>query len=156
LRPVQTALADALLDRLVASGDLARDRATFRLPTHRVALGERADDLERLLAAIGGEHEATPPDLKALQASGVGRDVVEAAARAGVVVRIGPELVVTPALVARAAEVVRAHGAAGATVSAVREALGTTRKYAVPLLEHLDRTGVTRRVGDLRFPRDRG
>jgi hypothetical protein len=25
--------------------------------------------------------------------------------------------------------------------------LGTTRKYAVPLLEYLDRIGVTRRVG---------
>jgi selenocysteine-specific elongation factor len=38
-------------------------------------------------------------------------------------------------------------------VSAVRERLGTSRKYAVPLLEHLDRTGVTRRSGDLRFAR---
>jgi selenocysteine-specific elongation factor len=35
----------------------------------------------------------------------------------------------------------------------VRERLGTSRKYAVPLLEHLDRTGVTRRSGDLRFAR---
>jgi selenocysteine-specific elongation factor len=28
--------------------------------------------------------------------------------------------------------------------------LGTTRKYAVPLCEYLDRAGVTRRAGDLR------
>jgi selenocysteine-specific elongation factor len=38
-------------------------------------------------------------------------------------------------------------------VSAVRQAIGTSRKYAVPLMEHLDRTGVTRRSGDLRFAR---
>jgi len=31
-----------------------------------------------------------------------------------------------------------------------REALGTTRRTAIPLLEHLDRTGVTVRTGDLR------
>ncbi len=42
----------------------------------------------------------------------------------------------------------------GVSVSGFRERLGTTRKYAVPLLEHLDRTGVTRREGDLRFPRE--
>ena len=41
----------------------------------------------------------------------------------------------------------------GITVSAFREALGTSRKFALPLLEHFDRTGVTRRDGDLRFPR---
>jgi selenocysteine-specific elongation factor len=40
------------------------------------------------------------------------------------------------------------------TVSALREALGTSRKYAVPLAGYLDATGVTKRVGDLRFPRD--
>jgi selenocysteine-specific elongation factor len=28
--------------------------------------------------------------------------------------------------------------------------LGTTRKYAIPLCEYLDRTGVTRSDGDLR------
>jgi selenocysteine-specific elongation factor len=38
----------------------------------------------------------------------------------------------------------------GITVAAVRDALGTTRKHAVPLLAHLDANGVTRRRGDLR------
>jgi selenocysteine-specific elongation factor len=37
------------------------------------------------------------------------------------------------------------------TLSAARQALGTTRRVAVPLLEHMDRIGVTQRVdGDLR------
>jgi selenocysteine-specific elongation factor len=39
---------------------------------------------------------------------------------------------------------------AGITVGAVRDALATTRKHAIPLLAHLDATGVTRRRGDLR------
>ena len=38
----------------------------------------------------------------------------------------------------------------GSSVSAVREALGSTRKFVVPLLEYLDRVGYTRRVGDQR------
>jgi selenocysteine-specific elongation factor len=35
-------------------------------------------------------------------------------------------------------------------VSEIREALGTSRKYALPLLAVLDGTGVLRRRGDLR------
>ncbi|MBV9410790.1 MAG: SelB C-terminal domain-containing protein [Acidimicrobiia bacterium] len=38
----------------------------------------------------------------------------------------------------------------GVTVSQVRDALGTTRKHALPMLAHLDATGVTRRRGDVR------
>jgi len=38
----------------------------------------------------------------------------------------------------------------GATVAEIRDALGTTRKYALPLLAQLDKTGVTRRRGDFR------
>jgi selenocysteine-specific elongation factor len=40
---------------------------------------------------------------------------------------------------------------AGLTVAEIRDLLGTTRKYAVPLCEHLDRVGTTRREGDLRI-----
>ncbi|HEX6597405.1 MAG TPA: selenocysteine-specific translation elongation factor [Acidimicrobiales bacterium] len=39
----------------------------------------------------------------------------------------------------------------GVTVAQVREALGTSRKYALPLLARLDADGVTRRRGDLRI-----
>ena len=36
------------------------------------------------------------------------------------------------------------------TVSSFRETLGTSRKYAVPLLEYFDGQGVTTRRGDVR------
>jgi selenocysteine-specific elongation factor len=39
----------------------------------------------------------------------------------------------------------------GLTVAEIRDLLGTTRKYAVPLCEYLDRVGVTRREVDLRL-----
>jgi selenocysteine-specific elongation factor len=42
------------------------------------------------------------------------------------------------------------------TVAQIRDAVGTTRKYAVPLLEKLDATGVTRRKGDVRELGPRG
>jgi selenocysteine-specific elongation factor len=39
----------------------------------------------------------------------------------------------------------------GMTVAELRDLLGTTRKFAVPLAEYLDRIALTRREGDLRF-----
>lgn len=39
----------------------------------------------------------------------------------------------------------------GLTVAEIRDILGTTRKYVLPLLAHLDGTGVTRRRGDVRI-----
>ncbi len=40
---------------------------------------------------------------------------------------------------------------AGVTVSEFRDAVGTTRKHALPLLAELDARGVTRRRGDVRI-----
>ncbi|MCH8961132.1 MAG: SelB C-terminal domain-containing protein [Bacteroidetes bacterium] len=38
----------------------------------------------------------------------------------------------------------------GMTVSEIKDLLGTTRKFAVPMCEYLDRIGLTRRVNDVR------
>jgi selenocysteine-specific elongation factor len=151
--PPLAELADALLDDLDDRGVTAREGATIRLAEHRAELGERSADLDRLLEAIGGEREATPPTVTELVAGGIGRDVIDAAARSGAVVRIAPDLVVSTGLIARAEAVVREAEKDGITVSSFRETLGTSRKYAVPLLEWFDHRGVTRREGDLRFPR---
>ncbi len=40
----------------------------------------------------------------------------------------------------------------GVTVAEIRDALGTTRKFALPICAILDGTGVTRRREDLRIP----
>ena len=81
--------------------------------------------------------------------------MIDAAAREGLVVRVSSDLVMTTGVVARAEATIRASAATGITVSALRESLGTSRKYAVPLMEWFDQRGVTRRDGDVRFPRER-
>jgi selenocysteine-specific elongation factor len=99
-------------------------------------------------------HEATPPTVKELVADGIDRSLIDAAGRTGVVIRLNNDLIVAPSVVERAMALVREHATDGLTVSALREALGTSRKYAVPLAEWMDANGITRRVRDLRFPRD--
>ena len=146
-------VADAILDQLAGAGLVIRSATTVRLSTHAVSLTEHEPELDKLVAAISGEHEATPPTIKQLVAEGFDQALIDAAARSGRLIRISKDLVVTPSLVERAAEFAREHASDGMTVSALREALGTSRKYAVPLAEYLDATGITRRQGDLRFPR---
>ena len=150
--PAEPALVDALLDRLVEDGLVERSAAAVRLPSHRGGPDEHDPEVERLLRALDAGHPAQPPSIPELVASGIARDVVDAAVRGGLVVRVSPELVFLRSLVERAEAIVR-EAASGITVSVFREALGTSRKYAMPLLAWFDQRGVTRREGDLRFPR---
>ncbi|HEX6230995.1 MAG TPA: selenocysteine-specific translation elongation factor [Actinomycetota bacterium] len=147
--PRDPGIVNALLDELSAGGPIAREGSTLRMASHRIALPDA--EVERLVAAVAAG-EPAPPTVTELRAAGFASEMIDAACGAGTLVRIGPDLVLTPGFVERAIALVRG-AAAGISVSAVRQALGTSRKYAVPLMEHLDRTGVTRRVGDLRFPR---
>ena len=65
---------------------------------------------------------------------------------------LGEEVVLLSDSFARATEAVkkflREHGQA--TAGELRQALGTNRRIVIPLLERLDRDGVTRREGDKR------
>jgi selenocysteine-specific elongation factor len=148
-------LVEALLDDLEASGVLARSGATVRLATHRVSLDDRREEVERLVAAVASG-EPLPPSIGDLIAAGFAGQMVEAAARAGDLIQVSADLVMTPDFVRRAEELIRREAGEGITVSAFRERLGTSRKYAVPLLEYFDRTGLTRRQGDFRVLRGSG
>ncbi|HEX9377606.1 MAG TPA: selenocysteine-specific translation elongation factor [Actinomycetota bacterium] len=152
-RTADPGLVDAALDALEAAGTLVREGSDVRLASHRVALEERREEVDRLVGTVAAG-EPSPPTVSELVASGFPREVVDAAARAGRLVRISPDLVMTPELVRRAREILQREAAAGMTVSAFREHLGTSRKYALPLLEWFDQHGVTRRRGDLRVLRE--
>jgi selenocysteine-specific elongation factor len=154
--PTDRELVEALLDELHSRGVLVRTASTIRSAAHRVALEAASDDVTALLEEIGGDREAAPPSIKDLIARGFRKDVIDAASRAGVVVKVGSDLVFAPSFVERAEELVRSAADTGITVSAFREGLGTSRKYALPLLEWFDQRGLTRRSGDLRFPREKG
>jgi selenocysteine-specific elongation factor len=85
---------------------------------------------------------------------GLGDEVIHALIRGGALVAVGDDLVYLPETLAG---IVAAAGslADGFTVADFRDAMGITRKHAVPLLEWMDRSGVTRRVGDGRNLRRR-
>ena len=144
-------LADAMIERLASAGLVARVGSWIKLPEHRVTTLGR-DDADRLVETVEAAG-TTPPTVKELGAQGFGPELIAAATVEGRLVRVSSDLVMTPAFVARAEETLRATGPTGIGVAAFREALGTSRKYAVPLLEYFDSVGLTRRTGDVRVLR---
>ncbi|MGN6611002.1 MAG: selenocysteine-specific translation elongation factor [Angustibacter sp.] len=89
----------------------------------------------------------SPPDADELRGLGLGPRELAAAVRSGRLVEVAPGVVIAPEGVEAAAAAVRALDAPF-TVAAARDAWGTSRRVAVPLLEVLDRRGVTRRLPD--------
>jgi len=89
----------------------------------------------------------------------VARKALSRLAGEGSVVRLSPELHFDAAAVESAREALVACLQArpdGATAADLRDALGVSRKYAIPLLEYFDAQGVTKREGDVRVLRKSG
>ncbi len=148
--PSDPDLVDAVMASVIDTGRLVREGTAVRLRSHAPAV---ASDEQLALVDAVRNGEPTPPTIAELGRQGFQRSLIDSVVRSGELVRISPDLVVTSELVRRAEECVREAGDSGITVSALRERLGTSRKYAVPLMEHMDRSGATRRSGDLRFSR---
>jgi selenocysteine-specific elongation factor len=85
--------------------------------------------------------------LAGLNGEGVDPAELSATVRAGKALRLAPGLYVAAEAPAKAVAVL-AGLPQPFTVSAARQALGSTRRVVVPLLEHLDATRRTRRDGD--------
>ena len=150
------AVFDALLDTLTRpGGGFMQAGASIRRSGHRPtlppALAAAGDRIRRALAAQPLE----PPSVKELAPDETSRQALRFLRDTGEAVEIGPELVLGVEGLQRAraavARFIRATGPA--TASDVRQMLGTTRRVLIPLLEHLDKTGLTRREGDRRVLR---
>jgi selenocysteine-specific elongation factor len=150
-------LVSALIDRLAADGKVIADSRTVALRGFQPKLsqGERKlkDELAEAIRAGG----ASPPDAAELAAT--------AGPRAGVVpdllcllrdeeqlIEINRQIFLDTEVASELNRRVRERLADGSaiTMSELRDLLGTTRKFAVPIGEYLDRIGLTRRDGDVR------
>ena len=100
--------------------------------------------MARLEAHLGVDPFAAP-ERPELDAWGLGVPELAAAERVGRLVRLAPDMVLLPDGPARAMRALAALPQPF-TTSEARQALGTTRRVAIPLLEHLDRRGWTVRV----------
>ncbi|AYF27547.1 selenocysteine-specific translation elongation factor [Micromonospora tulbaghiae] len=112
--------------------------------------GTLPDPVARAVDRVRAEYGDRPfqaPEAHHLADLGLGPREIGAAVRAGALLKLAENVVLLPGAPDDAVRVL-AGLPQPFTLSAARQALGTTRRVAVPLLELLDRRGATRRLPD--------
>lgn len=141
-----------LLDTLIAQDDRMYAEAGFiRLQDHQIIFNEaqliKVDHLRKLL-----EQQAyTPPSIEELNGL-AGEDVVRALLDMGKLVNVNDKIAFSRASYEQMVAEIRGHILERGEIDAktTRDKFGTSRKYAIAMLEHLDSLGITQRVGDVR------
>ena len=155
LAPVS--LFDAALKRLAAAGKLSgRDR--LALPGRGVSLTDEEARAQEALDRLFREAGMAPPDLaSAAAAANVSAAVADRVSKLLIrqkrLVKVDTLLFHIDSMERLKQEVRAMKGqgsAARVDVAGFKERYGISRKYAIPLLEWLDRERITRRVGDAR------
>jgi selenocysteine-specific elongation factor len=122
---------------------LERDGATAGGP----ALPDRLLTAVRLLREDLAGQPFAAPEAARLRELGLDSRALAAAARAGLLLRLADQVVLAPGADVQAAGILA--GLPGPfTAAEARQVLRTTRRVAIPLLEYLDRRGLTRRRPD--------
>jgi selenocysteine-specific elongation factor len=145
-----------LLDALLARAKtLASDGETVRLASHQISLKQDEADasakIEHAFQAAGLE---VPSMNEVLGKSGVepksARNILQLLLRDKRLVRVSDELVFHASAIQSLRELLAEKRGARFAVPDFKDWTGVSRKYAIPLLEFLDREHVTRREGDAR------
>jgi len=138
-------LIESMSDRVVTDGPL------LRLTEHVVMLSLEEESARDVVLEQLSASGFSPPSLNSLIETH-GEALVRALLDSGVLVKISNDFVLSAFKVEHAKQLI-AEGTAREgplTAARIKEILGTSRKYAIPLLEYLDAAGFTRRRGDVR------
>jgi selenocysteine-specific elongation factor len=140
---------------LAGAKELVQDADVVRLATHCVVLREdetlAREAIETSFAKAG---LAAPEVAEVLKSSGVeparAKSILQMLLREGKLLRISNELVLDATALTRLRTELAGKRGKRFSVPVFKEWTGVSRKYAIPLLEYLDREHVTRREGDER------
>ncbi len=134
---------------------IAADGETIRLASHRVALKQDEEAASaKIEAAFADAGLAVPSMAEVLARSGVeaarARSLLQILLKGRRLVRVGDELVFHPSALDRLRQMLAERKGLHFSVAEFKDWTGISRKYAIPLLEFLDREHVTRRERDAR------
>lgn len=148
-------LFQGALAALVSGAKLEVSGEQVHLPGQRVTMGEEETNSTRRIEEAFGAAGLTVPTLRDVLSGldidqGRAQKIVTLLLRDKILVRVGDELIFHHATLERLKEAVRTMKTASPALDVARfkDSFGLSRKYAIPLLEYLDRERVTRRVGD--------
>lgn len=147
---------DAVVEDLCRDG-CARAGVAIRRLTHRPALPPHLQAAGARVRASLAAKPLEPPSRKELTPDALTQQALRFLLQSGEAIEIGDELVLHADHYQRAIGMIREYirGNGGASVSELRQVLNTSRRVMVPLLEKLDRDGITLRQGDKRILREK-
>jgi selenocysteine-specific elongation factor len=157
LGKAETTFFNWVLGRMEDGGKLFTKKGAVRAGSGEVELSPREQQARSLIVELLTAQPFQPPSEKDLAGkAGVPAEafkkVITLLVEDGEIVRLEPGIVMHQSAIDegrdRIVAYLKEHGEG--TASDLKGVLGTTRKFAVPLLEHLDRAGVTRRSGSMR------
>lgn len=156
LRGGAAELSDAYLEWLAKRGVLSLQGDRVNPPGRRAQLtGEESGLAARLVERYERAGLEPPSPGEAARDLAAKPQIVEGVLRHLVdqrrLVRLPGGLLIAASAVERLAADLRATGWERFPVPQFKERFGLSRKWAIPLLEHLDSVGVTRRIGDERM-----
>jgi selenocysteine-specific elongation factor len=145
---------EPLLIELVNSGFDRAGTAICRRAHRAVLPGHLEAAGARVRAALAAK-PLDPPSRKELAPDQASQQALRFLIQNGEAIELNPDIALLAESFQRAADMVRKHllEHGSATVSQLRQSVGASRRIVVPLLEKLDRDGLTRRQNDLRFLR---
>ncbi len=162
MRPAPPKLAHILLERLVKEERVALEQDRLRLPGHTATLGADGESVAEAIAEQYREAGTQPPNLKDVleKHSLSAKEATPALTRLtgeGTLVRVKEDMYFDASAVASLVAAVRRYFETAEDLGPgeFRELTGLSRKYAIPLLEWLDKEKITMRVGDRRLLRRR-
>ncbi|GAA1482152.1 selenocysteine-specific translation elongation factor [Gordonia sinesedis] len=135
---------ESLVDVVVAEAGLASTSGYVAEPDSSPGLGDAEDAVAALEHRLGDRPFAAP-EADDLAALGLGTRHLAAAERGGRLIRLSGGVVLLPTAPALAMRTLAGLDQPF-TTSDARQALKTTRRVVIPLLEHLDGRGWTRRL----------
>jgi selenocysteine-specific elongation factor len=141
---------------LSGATELVRDGEVVRLKTHRVVMKQDETQARAAIESSFAKAGLAAPEVnEVLKASGVeqarAKTILQILLKEGKLTRVSNELVLDAGALARLRESLTAKRGERFSVPVFKEWTGVSRKYAIPLLEFLDREHVTRREGDERL-----
>jgi len=116
-------------------------------PPGQSGLPAQVADAVRAILADLADAPFRAPDADRLKELGLDNRAAAAAERAGLLLRLPGNVVLAAGAIEQAARIL-ARLPQPFTAAEARQALDTTRRVAIPLLEQLDRAGITRRLPD--------
>ncbi|HOQ97646.1 MAG TPA: selenocysteine-specific translation elongation factor [Anaerolineae bacterium] len=133
----------------IGQGKVAGAEAILRLPDHEVRFAPEDRAAVNALLGAHSKNPYSPPTISEAEAQ-VGADVLAALLDKGMLTRVSADICFLPQvyerMVQQVVQHIKQHG--GISVGQARDMFGTSRKYVLPFLEHLDEIKVTKRVGD--------